>query len=81
MASEILCSGRLSDWLIVRLAKQNNNIKTPEMRLWLSYPAAIVTAVGMIVWGVSVDKNYPWIVGQIALALCESPVGLQMILS
>lgn len=81
VASEILCSGRLSDWLIIRLAKQNNNIKTPEMRLWLSYPAAILTAVGMIVWGVSVDKNYPWIVGQVALALCECLVALLMMIA
>lgn len=75
---EILCSGRLSDWLVVRLAKRNNNVKTPEMRLWLSYPAAILTAVGMIVWGASVDKNYHWMVGQVALALCESLLALPM---
>lgn len=68
----MLCSGTLSDWLMVRLAKRNGNSKNPEMRLWLSYPAAILTAVGMIVWGVSVDRGYHWMVGQVALALCKS---------
>lgn len=42
------------------------------MRLWFAYPAAVLTAVGMIVWGVSVDQGYHWMVGQVALALCKS---------
>lgn len=71
--SEFLCSGRLSDWLIVQLTKRNNTPKTPEMRLCFAYPAALLTAVGMVVWGVSVDKGYHWMVGQVALALCKSP--------
>ena len=69
--SEILCSGRLSDWLIIQLTKRDNTPKTPEMRLWFAYPAALLTAVGLIVWGVSVDKGYHWMVGQVALALCK----------
>lgn len=86
LISEIFFSGRLSDWLVVKLAaaaaaKQsdsttttttnNNNNKTPEMRIWLLYPAAILTSVGLIVWGISIDRNYHWIVGQVAFALCE----------
>lgn len=39
------------------------------MRLWLSYPAILLTAVGLIVWGISVDKKYHWIVGQVAFTL------------
>lgn len=27
--------------------------------------------VGLVVWGVSIDKSYHWIVGQVALFLCE----------
>ena len=71
IVSEILCSGRLSDWLIIQLVKRSDRPKTPEMRLWFAYPAAVLTAVGMIVWGVSVDKGYHWMVGQVALALCK----------
>ncbi|KFH45615.1 putative transporter-like protein [Hapsidospora chrysogenum ATCC 11550] len=52
------CCGGLSDWLIVKPAKRRNNTKTPEMRLWLAYPAAILAAIGLIVWGVSVDRGY-----------------------
>jgi hypothetical protein len=70
--SEIFFSGSLSDWMVIKLAKSNNNQKTPEMRLWLAYPAAILTAVGLIVWGISVDQGYHWMVGQVAFALCKS---------
>lgn len=42
--SEIFCSGTLSDWIIVKLAKKNDGVKTAEMRLWLAYPAALISA-------------------------------------
>jgi hypothetical protein len=41
------------------------------MRLWLAYPAAILTAIGLIVWGISIDREYHWMVGQVAFALCK----------
>ena len=72
LISEVFFSGHLSDRLVVKLAKSNNNQKTPEMRLWLAYPAAILTAVGLILWGVSIDQGYHFMVGQVAFALCKS---------
>ncbi|SPN99075.1 related to MFS transporter [Cephalotrichum gorgonifer] len=74
--SEIFCSGRLSDSIVARLAKKNGGVRVAEMRLWLMYPAIVVTAVGLIVWGVSVDKGYHWMVGQVALFLFAA--GIQM---
>lgn len=71
LISEVLCSGRLSDWLILQLTEKRNLTKTPEIRLWFAYPAALLTAVGMIVWAISVDRGYHWAVGQVALALCK----------
>jgi hypothetical protein len=29
-------------------------------------------SVGLVVWGVSIDKNYHWMVGQVAFFLCKS---------
>lgn len=66
---EIFCSGTLSDRIVSLLAKKNNDIRVAEMRLWLVYPAVIITAVGLILWGISVDKGYHWMVGQVALFL------------
>jgi hypothetical protein len=42
--SEIGCSGRLSDFIVERLSKKNSNIRVPEMRLWLAYPAILITS-------------------------------------
>ncbi|KAI9810661.1 MAG: hypothetical protein M1827_006120 [Pycnora praestabilis] len=74
--SEVFCSGRLSDWLVARLTKQNGGVRVAEMRLWLAYPAALLSAIGLIIWGISVDKAYHWIVGQIAFFLFA--MGIQM---
>ena len=71
LISEVFCSGSLSDWIVVKLAKSNNNQKAPEMRLWLAYPAVVLTAVGLVVWGLSVDRGYHWMVGQVAFAFCK----------
>jgi hypothetical protein len=49
--AELFCSGRLSDWLVTRLAHKNDSQRMPEMRLWLGYPAAVVSSVGLILWG------------------------------
>ena len=46
------------------------------MRLWLAYPAAIMSAIGLIVWGISVDRAWHWIVGQVAFVLFGA--GIQM---
>lgn len=62
--------------MVVRLAKRNGGERTPEMRLWLGYPAAVLSTIGLIVWGVSVEKSWHWIIGQIALFLFA--VGLQV---
>lgn len=66
---EIFFSGTLSDRIVSLLAKKNNDIRVAEMRLWLVYPAATITAVGLVLWGISVDKGYHWMVGQVALFL------------
>lgn len=42
--SEIVCSGRLSDSIVSKLTKKNDGIRVPEMRLWLAYPAALLSA-------------------------------------
>lgn len=41
--SEFACSGRLSDFIVEKLSTQNGNVRVPEMRLWLAYPAMLIT--------------------------------------
>ena len=42
--AEIFCSGRLSDWIVQKLNKKNEGTQIAERRLWLAYPAAILSA-------------------------------------
>ncbi|KAL4740944.1 major facilitator superfamily domain-containing protein [Aspergillus similis] len=69
VVSEVLCSGRLSDALVAKLAKRNGGVRVAEMRIWGIYPAILITAVGLILFGVSIDKSYHWMVGQVAFFL------------
>ncbi|KAF7506824.1 hypothetical protein GJ744_011170 [Endocarpon pusillum] len=65
--SEIFCSGTLSDIISKRMArKRGHSVRLPEDRLWLTYPAITLSAIGLIVWGISIDKMHHWMVGQIA---------------
>lgn len=41
--SEVFCSGTLSDIIVTRLAKRNGGVRVAEMRLWLAYPAALLS--------------------------------------
>ena len=41
--AELCCSGTLSDWLVQRLSKKTG-IRAAETRLWLAYPAALLSA-------------------------------------
>jgi len=76
LISEVFFSGTLSDFLVRKLAAKNDGVKTPEMRIWLVYPAALLTAIGLIIWGISIDRTYHWIVGQVAFAFFGA--GIQM---
>lgn len=69
--AEAFCSGSLSDWLVKRMTKKNDGVKVAEMRLWLAYPASLMTAIGLVLWGISIDKGYHWIVGQVAFFLSK----------
>lgn len=94
LVAEVGCSGWLSDWLVGWLARRRGGVRVAEMRLWLGYPAVLITGgesllperkpgytactdwcgvVGLILWGISIDKNYHWMVGQVAFFLCNYP--------
>lgn len=70
VVSEVLMSGRMSDALMQVLSRRNGGVRVPEMRLWMAYPAVVLTAVGLVVWGVSVDREWHWMTGQVGLFLC-----------
>lgn len=54
-----LFSGVLSDYHVLWLAKRNNSVYEPEMRLWLLAATLIISPVGLIMFGVGADRNWP----------------------
>jgi hypothetical protein len=42
--AEIFCSGRLSDWIVQKISKKHGDNQMAERRLWLAYPAALLSA-------------------------------------
>lgn len=48
--------GPLSDWVVVRLARRNNNVFEPEMRLHLLCVPVIAMAGGIIMFGVTAAR-------------------------
>ncbi|EWZ28607.1 hypothetical protein FOXG_15145 [Fusarium oxysporum f. sp. lycopersici 4287] len=56
-----LWSGIVADRIALSLARRNNGIREPEHRLWPLALSALLSCVGLIVWGVGADKHIPWI--------------------
>ncbi|KAL2826686.1 major facilitator superfamily domain-containing protein [Aspergillus cavernicola] len=50
----------LIDWMIIRLAKRNNGVFEPEMRLWLSIPAALINCAAMLLYGIGLGRGLHW---------------------
>ncbi|KDQ20585.1 hypothetical protein BOTBODRAFT_61695 [Botryobasidium botryosum FD-172 SS1] len=83
LIAEAFFSGSLSDRLVRYLSRKRarsgedpadanvgaHSMRSPEMRLWLYWPAAIFTAVGLVVFGCSVQLSWHWIIGQVGMAL------------
>ncbi|KAK3726133.1 hypothetical protein LTR37_000281 [Vermiconidia calcicola] len=54
--------GVLNDWVAVRLARRNNGIFEPEMRLWVALPPILILPASILLFGISTAKGLPWIV-------------------
>lgn len=70
LAAELFCSGHLSDKIMVRMTRKSGGERLPENRLWLGMPAAVISSVGLLIWGFSIDDNWHWMTGQVAFFLC-----------
>jgi MFS family permease len=53
-------AGRLSDWLIIRLARRNNGIMEAEHRLWPLVICVIGVPASLILWGVGAQHGVHW---------------------
>ncbi|KAJ3531288.1 hypothetical protein NM208_g8946 [Fusarium decemcellulare] len=70
--------GWFGDWLIVRLARRNDGIFEPEMRLYILGLPALSMGAGLIVYGVTLDHGLHWIYPSIGGALFSFGMGSMM---
>jgi MFS family permease len=56
-----LWSGYVADWIALRLARTNNGVREPEHRLWVLAVSGIMSAAGLITWGVGADHEAHWV--------------------
>ena len=55
-----LISGRLSDWLTIKLARRNKGIMEAEQRLWPFVICLVVVPAFLILWGVGAAQGVHW---------------------
>jgi MFS family permease len=55
-----LVSGRMSDWLMIKLARRNNGIMEAEHRLWPFVLCLFLIPGSLILWGVGAAQGIHW---------------------
>ncbi|KIK63650.1 hypothetical protein GYMLUDRAFT_40719 [Collybiopsis luxurians FD-317 M1] len=71
-----ITAGKLSDHLLYILAKRHDGVPKPEHRLYLTTIAAFMMPVGVIVFGVCVERRMNYVIPLVGVAM--SAYGLQM---
>lgn len=56
-----LWSGNAADAIALRLARRNKGIREPEHRLWVLAVSGVVSAAGLIIWGVGAYNHIHWV--------------------
>jgi MFS family permease len=56
-----LWSGNAADFIALRLARKNKGVREPEHRLWVLLVSGIMSAAGLIVWGVGAYHDAHWV--------------------
>lgn len=56
-----LWSGKIADQITLALARRNNGIREPEHRLWVLAVSGIISAAGLVTWGVGAYHQVHWI--------------------
>ncbi|ROW13050.1 hypothetical protein VPNG_05957 [Cytospora leucostoma] len=66
-----LICGPVSDRIILRLAKKNNGIYEPEMRLWVFVPFIPFQVAGAFWFGYAIQGGESWVAVAFAFGICN----------
>lgn len=67
-----ISGGKLSDYIIYRKAKNNDGVRKPEHRLYLTCVSAVFGPAGMIIFGVCLEKHTGFIPPLVGLGVGKS---------
>ncbi|UNI16979.1 hypothetical protein JDV02_003361 [Purpureocillium takamizusanense] len=67
--------GLLGDMVVVRLARKNNGMFEPEMRLYILILPAILMGAGLMVFGITADRGLHWVCPSIGAAMFAFGMG------
>ena len=56
-----LWSGKIADWVAIYLARRNKGIREPEHRLWVLSVSGVISAAGLVTWGVGAYHEVHWV--------------------
>ena len=56
-----LWSGNTADWIAIRLARRNNGVREPEHRLWVLGASGMISAAGLMTWGIGAYHGVHWV--------------------
>lgn len=52
--------GYFSDVFMIRMAKRNGGVREAEHRLWFLFPLAIISPLGMLLFGIGTGQSWAW---------------------
>jgi len=58
----MLWGGPLSDWYVLRRARQNKGIMEPEFRLWLLIVPTVLNSAGLLMYGLGAYRGLHWMI-------------------
>lgn len=58
----MIWGGPLSDWYVLRTARNNKGIMEPESRLWLLIVPAFLNSGGLLMYGLGAYRGLHWII-------------------
>lgn len=64
-----MSAGKLSDYMVYRLAKRNGGIRKPEHRLYLSFLSAVFMPFGMVIFGLCLEKKKGFVAPLVGLSI------------
>ncbi|MCJ1424328.1 hypothetical protein MMC29_002215 [Sticta canariensis] len=78
-----LYTGRIGDWVVLKMARRNGGIMHSEYRLWLFSLSVLLVPGGLILWGVGAAHTVHWfgLIFAMGIIAFTNIVGLQLSVS